>query len=336
MDRLLVSTVIPVRRGAPFLRSLVAHLQQIREAWEQDHSAITLAEAILVIDGAEDESETILRELQAQHTWIRVIMLSRSFGRQPATIAGILHTSGDWVFTIDENGQPRAEQFAANLKDLATTNGDVLYIEPAEIEPKARTKWEKALSSITGVANFSAPSSHRLIRGSIARAAAAMSSRQTNFDVALRWFTTRVRHLEQDFNGRDPIALSLSEATPRLQRIWRQLMVNENRLAEAGFSLGAAAMGISSFVALLVFLLSLVGIYGWLTGWLFSFLGVVFLSGAVLATTSILLSYVSAHYLQSLGQPVYFEIDRTRDQVLVDFFARPESHADLRETSQSS
>ena len=65
------------------------------EEWQAESVPFALCEAIFVDDASVDESYDILMELQKQHRWIHVLQLSRNFGQHPATVAGILHTSGD-------------------------------------------------------------------------------------------------------------------------------------------------------------------------------------------------------------------------------------------------
>ena len=69
-----------------------------------------LAELILIDDAAVDASPTIVDDLEADHAWVTALHLMRNFGQHAATIAGVLHSSGDWIVTMDEDLQhPPAE-----------------------------------------------------------------------------------------------------------------------------------------------------------------------------------------------------------------------------------
>ena len=326
------------------MHSLVAQLAQLRDELDRGQGQLALAEAVFVIDGAIDSSEEILHELCKVHPWLRVITLSRHFGGQGATVAGILHTSGDWVYTLDENSHLAPEQLVKLLKDAVSTSADVVYVQPSQALPgpiatQTALLLEKLVTTLTGNPHIGKFSRVRLLRGSIARAAAAVSAKNTHFDVALNWFTTRVRSAPVDLDvSRLPAPPPVgSQLKARLHGTWRLLRSSENRLATIGLTLGAGTAVVS--VAASLVLAALRG-FGSPSGpaveWTLAILLVLFLGGLVVATGSIVLGYVATLLVQSLGQPVFFEVDRSRDRVLVDYFARQGSHVDLRATSQST
>ena len=60
---------------------------------------------MLVHDGAIDQSHAVIEDLVKKHPFITAIWLSRNYGQHPATLAGMAGTTGDWVVTLDEDGQ---------------------------------------------------------------------------------------------------------------------------------------------------------------------------------------------------------------------------------------
>ena len=46
-----------------------------------------------------------MRELEKRYEFVRPIWLSRNFGQHAATLAGIACASGEWIVTMDEDGQ---------------------------------------------------------------------------------------------------------------------------------------------------------------------------------------------------------------------------------------
>ena len=56
--------------------------------------------------------------------------LSRNFGQHPATVAGVLHSSGDWIATLDEDGQHPPAQLVTLLVHAAESHADLVYAEP--------------------------------------------------------------------------------------------------------------------------------------------------------------------------------------------------------------
>jgi glycosyltransferase involved in cell wall biosynthesis len=100
-----LSIVVPVYSGENFLRDLLSAVQDLRNSWVEKDAPIQLTELIFVDDNAIDNSAVIIDDIASEHDWVVALHLSRNFGQHPATIAGILHSSGDWVVTLDEDLQ---------------------------------------------------------------------------------------------------------------------------------------------------------------------------------------------------------------------------------------
>ena len=201
MDRVYLSTVTPVYRGERYLRRLVDEVRELREALDRDGLPVEIVEAIFVDDSSVDGSAGVLAELAAAHAWIKVVSLSRNFGQHPATVAGVLHSSGDWVATLDEDLQHRPRLLVDLLARAADESWDLVYAEPrgavhgASFRDAASRLYKRFASWVAANPQIRKFNSFRMIRGSVARAAAAVSSRSTYFDVALCWFTDRVPSL---------------------------------------------------------------------------------------------------------------------------------------------
>ena len=123
-----MSTVTPVYSGANYLKSLIAELKSLRNTWIAENAPVTLDEAIFVDDGSIDDSSAILDELAAHYDWVHVIHLSRNFGQHPATMAGILHTSGEWVVTLDEDLQHHPQDIQHLFASVVKVSGVRLEI----------------------------------------------------------------------------------------------------------------------------------------------------------------------------------------------------------------
>src|SRR5208283_2097807 len=66
-------------------------------------------EVIYVDDGSKDNSLSILKKLSSLSNKIKILSFSRNFGHQPALAAGIVHSSGDAVVSIDADMQDPPE-----------------------------------------------------------------------------------------------------------------------------------------------------------------------------------------------------------------------------------
>jgi glycosyltransferase involved in cell wall biosynthesis len=94
-----LSIVIPAYNEGDNLRALHRELGQVLAAFRGS------AEIIVVDDGSTDDSAGILRQLAADDARLRVIRLSRNFGQTAALAAGLAHTTGAVIVTLDGDRQ---------------------------------------------------------------------------------------------------------------------------------------------------------------------------------------------------------------------------------------
>ena len=326
---LKLSVVIPVYSGAPYLEELIARLAQLRQQWTVQQAPIELLEVIAVDDAAVDSSAEVLGRLAVAHSWLRTITLSRNFGSHPATVAGILHTVGDWVVTLDEDLQHPPELIPQMLRQAVCRRLDIVYVRSTG---KVHGNFFRDLTSVTfkrlmawalNDSGFLRISSFRLIRGAVARAAASVCGHETYLDVALSWFADRVGSLEallRDVRttrgGRSGYSVSKLLSHGR-----RFLLSSRTRLLRVGLYLGVSSLVLSLItVAYLVIREWLdpgsFGIRGWASG----FAATVFYGGMALFLLGVALEYLMSFSLQAQGKPTFFVVDRSSDQVLLRFF----------------
>ena len=99
----LISVVIPVHNEGSCLPALFDRLSKLQNSRTDDY------EFIFVDDGSFDNSKDIIRNLASQHKNVKYIFLSRRFGHEAATTAGLDHTCGDAVVIIDGDLQDPPE-----------------------------------------------------------------------------------------------------------------------------------------------------------------------------------------------------------------------------------
>ncbi len=83
-------------------------------------------EILFVDDGSRDSSLEILRKFAAESPKVKVISFSRNFGHQRALAAGILHSSGDAVVSLDADLQDPPELIGEMLEKYRQGN-DIVY-----------------------------------------------------------------------------------------------------------------------------------------------------------------------------------------------------------------
>jgi len=95
----LVSLIIPVHNEAG---NLVWHHTKIMDFLNKESIS---SEIIYVDDGSLDDSLEIIKAIAAKDKSVKFIGLSRNFGKEAATSAGIKQSKGDVVIMIDADGQ---------------------------------------------------------------------------------------------------------------------------------------------------------------------------------------------------------------------------------------
>jgi len=106
----LISVVSPVLDEADVLEAFHERVSSALSEWD--------FELILVDDGSSDRTPEVLASLAARDPRVGVVMLSRNFGQEAAVSAGLDHSTGDAVVTMD-----------ADLQD------------PPEVIPKLLARW---------------------------------------------------------------------------------------------------------------------------------------------------------------------------------------------------
>ena len=330
MESALLSVVVPVYQGGRFLEELTARLGEVRSDLESLKAPIRLGEVIFVDDGAKDDSGVVLSRLEKAHGWIRVVTLSKNFGQHPATIAGILHASGDWVASLDEDLQHRPGDLVSLLKHAIRAGLDVVYASPRGDVHGSRYRdlgsrgFKRVVGRLVGNPFIPLFNSYRMMRGSIARAAAAVCGTDPYFDIALCWFTSRIGSLRLEL--RDRRFLEQKESGYSLRALvrhgGRMLSSSEMRFLRLGAGIGLLALAGSVFLSLVV-----VGVKILrpevieARGWVSLVLLISFFGGLSSLLVGILVELMTNLVIRAKGKPAFFVVDRSRDAMLAAWAA---------------
>lgn len=325
-----ISVVVPVYSGEAFLNELIGELERMRNAWRERGAPMELSEVILVDDAAIDGSPRIIDQLAATHGWVSAIHLMRNFGQHAATIAGVLHSSGDWVVTMDEDLQHPPFEIETLLKKAVTSGLDIVYAKPASAVHEARTRdwgsngFKQLMVFLTGNPNIRHFNSFRLLRGSLARAASSVCGYETYFDVALSWFTKRVGMQLLDLKDRRFITSGRSGYSLRrlLSHARRLLISSQVKVIRMFGLLGMVIVGISMLGILFLLLERFISPNAIpVTGWTSLMLTILFFGGFVSFLVALALEYLSTLVQASHGKPIFFTVDRSIDERLAAYFA---------------
>ncbi|RCW81069.1 glycosyltransferase [Paracoccus lutimaris] len=328
---MMISVVVPVYCGSDYLEALVAALDELRREWQAQGAPFSLAEAIFVDDAAIDDSGSKIDRLAREHSWIVPLHLARNFGQHPATIVGILHSSGDWVVTMDEDLQHRPEVITTLLRKAVSEHADIVYANPASaVHDAAIRDWtsrsfKRMMQWLTDNPNLSSFNSFRLIRGPVARAAASVCSHDTYLDITLGWFTQSIRTIRIEMKDERYIKTKRSGYSLKslLSHGWRMIFSSQIKLLRIGSVLGLAAMVLSVlaavyFLTVKLFFPSDIAVQGWTS----LFLAITFFGGLSAFMLGIVLQYLSSMILKVHGKPTFFTIDRSGDASAARWLAK--------------
>jgi glycosyltransferase involved in cell wall biosynthesis len=118
----VLSVVIPLYNEASTLPHLYASLRPVLEGLGISY------EVIFVDDGSADGSAKVLAEMHKTDKMIRVLRLSRNFGKEIAITAGLHRARGEAILSLDADGQ-----------------------HPVELIPEFISRWQAGAKVVVGV-----------------------------------------------------------------------------------------------------------------------------------------------------------------------------------------
>ncbi len=305
-----VSVVIPVYRGELTLAGLLSELEPltVEQVTPAGHRAV-VCEVLLVHDCGPDRSDEVIERLAARFDWVRPVWLSRNFGQHAATLAGMAGSVGDWVVTLDEDGQHDPRDIAAMLDAALSERVQLVYARPRNSPPhgwlrNATSRLAKTLAnSMIGVGTTGHFSSYRLVAGEVARSLAAYCGCGVYLDVALRWIVARV--------GFCPVSLRPEQGRPSGYSLGRLLSHFSFLVMTAGARplrfislLGVVAMGLALVIALWAMYAKLRGQVP-VQGWTSLVIVVTFFSGCILLALGVIAEYLALNLSITMGKPLY-------------------------------
>jgi undecaprenyl-phosphate 4-deoxy-4-formamido-L-arabinose transferase len=311
----LVSVVVPVYRGERTLEPLLAEIEPLtREQTSAAGHRWRVGEVILVHDAGPDDSARVIDELARRFPFVAPIWLSRNFGQHPATLAGMSSTNGEWVVTLDEDGQHEPAAIGALLDRALATGVSLVYAHGSNPPPhgfarnaaSGAVKW--AFVHLLDIRHLGRFSSFRLIAGEIARSLAAYCGHNVYLDVALSWVVDRSESCAvtlRDERGR-PSGYDYGKLTKHFGRL---LMSSGTRPLRMIAILGMVSMLISAGIAgwaLYEKLAHLVPVQGWTS----TVLVLSFFSGCILFSLGVVAEYIAVTLSMAMGKPLYLVVSR--------------------------
>ncbi len=315
---LSVSVVIPVYAGERTLPALIAELAELTTP--QVTSAgrpFAVTEVLLIWDRGPGRSDQAIRELKAAYPFVRSVWLSRNFGQHAATLAGMTSASGDWIVTMDEDGQQDPAYIAAMLDTAYAQGAQLVYADPTNEAPhgflrNAASKTAKWLFvKLLADSTFAEFNSYRLILGEVARSVAAYTGSGVYLDVALSWVVSDVT--------KQPV-ISRAEGRPASNYSLKKLVSHFGRLVVSSGTRPLLFVSMLGFIFVVLGALTTIWILSQrifgdvpVGGWTSTFVGILIVGGATLLSLGIIAQYVGAATNMSLGKPLYVVVSDPRD-----------------------
>jgi len=115
-----LSIVLPVYNEEGSLPSLISELTDALQELGRSY------EIVAVDDGSSDDSVAVLRRLQEQEPYLRIIQFRRNFGQTAAFTAGFDYARGEIIVTMDADGQQNPADIASLLKVMEEGDYDLV------------------------------------------------------------------------------------------------------------------------------------------------------------------------------------------------------------------
>ena len=306
----IISVVIPVYSGEHTLPHLMEEIAPLTMAQTTpDGNQFVIGEVLLVHDCGKNSSDKTIELLSAEYSFVRPVWLTKNFGQHAATLAGMASAIGDWIVTIDEDGQQDISDFGRMLDIALRSSFQVVYAKPINAPShgwlrnwSSRTA-KRIAGKLLGNRVVSYFNSFRLIDGEIARILAAYCGNGIYLDVALLWIAERI--------GQCPVKLKAEMDRPSgysylklFFHFYRLILATGTRplklITIMGLLSVVVAIGISSY-AIYEKIHGNVPIQGWTS----LVIIIAFFSGCILISLGVLSEYLALTLSITMGKPLY-------------------------------
>jgi glycosyltransferase involved in cell wall biosynthesis len=305
-----LSIVIPVYRGESTLPTIVAEIAALAvERVTPGGRRAIVTEVLLAHDCGPDRSDKTLETLASQYPFVTPVWLTRNYGQHAATMAGMASATGEWVVTLDEDGQQDPADILVML-DAALDNAlQLVYARPVNPPPHGWlrnlfSRTAKAISSrLLGNKSLGKFNSFRLIDGELARTLAAYCGNGVYLDVGLFWITARIGHC--------PVTLRNELDRPSgysyfklLGHFWGLILTTGTRPLRLITLVGLFSILLAVAIAVFALYEKIVGDVP-IQGWASLVIVVSFFCGTILAALGVISEYMAVTMGIAMGKPLY-------------------------------
>lgn len=305
-----ISIVIPVYAGERTLPTLMAEFAPLTKVQTTaGGNNYVVCEVLLVHDCGPDRSDKTLEALSAQHSFVQPIWLTRNYGQHAATLAGMASATGDWVVTLDEDGQQNPADIATMLDSALRSSLQLVYAKPMNAPPHGWLRnflsgtVKRTSTTLLGNSSIGRFNSFRLVDGEIARTLAAYCGSGVYLDVGLFWMTAYIGHCQVRLRsemGR-PSGYSYVKL---ISHFWRLILTTGTRPLRLITIMGFFSIMLAIVVAGYAVYAKYYGLVP-VQGWASLLIVVAFFSGSILASLGVIAEYLAVTMGIVMGKPLY-------------------------------
>jgi glycosyltransferase involved in cell wall biosynthesis len=266
-------------------------------------------EIIFVDDGSRDNTLNILRILANQNKRVHYISFSRNFGKEAAMLAGLQAARGEYIVTLDADGQDPLSLIPQMLESVVSGEYDCSATRRVNRtgEPPVRSFFARCfyalMKKITDIEIISGARDFRLMNRKYLEAILAIPERNRFSKGIFPWVGFKTKWFEYE---------NIERAAGRTKwSFWKLFVYSlDGIIAFSSKPLAiASVLGIFLFLAALLFIIFIITrkiVWGDpIRGWASTTCIILFCSGIQLFTTGIVGQYMAKIYTEVKQRPQY-------------------------------
>ncbi|MEO8105514.1 MAG: glycosyltransferase family 2 protein [Candidatus Saccharibacteria bacterium] len=303
---IVLSVVIPVYNESPGLLTFHNLLQAVVGQVYPDKYEIIYCD-----DGSQDGTADIIKQLAKTNSRVSLIKLSRNFGKEIATTAGIHHARGQAIMTIDADGQHPVELIPQFITRWKAGSRVVIGLRTANtqeglVKRLGSKLFYKIFTRLTRIQLIPGSTDFRLIDRTVQREFMRMTERNRITRGLIDWLGFERTFIE--FTAKPRLAGEAGYSFKKLVKLAIDSMV----------SLSISPLYITAYIGAVVLPASVVGGLGMLinlllndplhlqaTGSAYVMILLLFLVGVLLVSQGIIGLYLSHIHTETQNRPLY-------------------------------
>jgi dolichol-phosphate mannosyltransferase len=303
-----VSVIVPCYNEGSNIEPFYAHLTQ---AFEKLKKSGIGYELLYVNDGSRDETLAELHKIANIDKRVKVVDLSRNFGKEIATTTGIHYATGDALIMIDADGQHPAElipQFVQKWQDGAQVVIGVRESNQKEgfIKHFGSKIFYKLFNQFTGTALVPGSTDFRLIDRAVQTEFVKMTERNRITRGLIDWLG--FKHDYIPFHANERMSGDAGYSISKLVKLALNSFISLS-LAPLYFSIyaGLVILPLATLLGLFSAIEMLVGdpLNLHITGTAFIVIVILFLVGILLISQGIMALYLSHIHTETQNRPLF-------------------------------